>query len=112
MNDLVEKEIIRGLNELSKTDSDSDGYYKMLESIKSLHNIRVAETNLYYKIEEEDKRKEERMDKWIGYGIDLIGIVLPIGFYGMWMKRGLKFEETGAFTSTTFRNLIGKFRVK
>ena len=112
MNDLVEKEIIRGLNELSNTVPDSDEYHKRLESIKSLHNIRVAETNLYYKIEEEDKRKDDRIDKWIGYGIDLIGIILPIGFYGIWMKRGLKFEETGAFTSTTFRNLIGKFKVK
>lgn len=112
MNDLVEKEIIRGLNELSKEDSDSDEYYKRLESIRKLHDIRVAETNLYYKIEEDEKRKDDRVDKWIGYGIDLIGIVLPIGFYGLWMKRGLKFEETGAFTSTTFRNLIGKFKVK
>ena len=87
MNDLVEKEIIRGLNELSKDDSSSDEYYKRLESIRKLHDIRIAETNLYYKIEEDDKRKEDRMDKWIGYGIDLIGIILPIGFYGIWMAR-------------------------
>lgn len=38
------------------------------------------------------------------------GIVLPLVFYAIWMRKGLKFEETGAFTSTTFRGLFQKFK--
>lgn len=37
-------------------------------------------------------------------------IVLPLVFYAAWMRKGFKFEETGTFTSTTFRGLFGKFK--
>lgn len=42
--------------------------------------------------------------------VEIAGIVIPIVFYGVWMKRGLKFEEEGCFTSATFKGLIGKFK--
>jgi len=53
----------------------------------------------------------EKKDRTIRHVIEAAGIVLPIGFYWVWMRRGFKFEETGAVTSTTFRNLISKFRL-
>lgn len=53
----------------------------------------------------------EKKDRRIRQVIEVAGIVLPIGFYWTWMRRGFKFEETGAVTSTTFRNLISKFRI-
>lgn len=53
----------------------------------------------------------EQKDRRIRHVIEAAGIVLPIGFYWTWMRRGFKFEETGAVTSTTFRNLISKFRL-
>lgn len=42
--------------------------------------------------------------------IEVAGIVAPLVFYSSWMKKGFKFEETGAFTSSTFKNLIQKFK--
>ena len=43
-------------------------------------------------------------------GVDVMGIALPLVFYGIWMCKGFKFEETGTYTSTTFKNLFGRFR--
>lgn len=65
------------------------------------------------KREEEVRVKElseERIHRYVRYGIDVAGIVLPLMFYATWMKKGFKFEETGTYTSTTFRGLFNRFR--
>ena len=51
-----------------------------------------------------------RIDRWVGYGLQALGIVLPLSFYAVWMKRGLQFEETGSFTSKTFQGLTKFFK--
>lgn len=43
-------------------------------------------------------------------GIEVVGVIAPLVFYGIWMNRGLQFEEEGSFTSQTFKGLIGKFK--
>ena len=52
-------------------------------------------------------------DNWLAYvklGIELLSVIGPLVFYGIWMRRGLKFEETGTITSSIFKGLIGKFK--
>lgn len=53
---------------------------------------------------------EQKKDRYFKAGLEAAGIILPLMFYATWMKRGLKFEETGTFTSTTFRGLFNRFR--
>ena len=63
--------------------------------------------------EEEFKKKqlsEQIKDRYFRLGIEVTEIVLPLMFYATWMKRGFKFEETGTYTSTTFRGLFNRFR--
>ena len=63
--------------------------------------------------EEEYKKKqlsEQIKDRYFRLGIEVTEIVLPLMFYATWMKRGFKFEETGTYTSTTFRGLFNRFR--
>ena len=48
--------------------------------------------------------------KLIDLGVQAAGIILPIMFYGSWMKKGLEFEKSGTFTSNTFKGLISKFK--
>lgn len=57
-----------------------------------------------------EKSATEKRDRIIKHAIDAAGIVLPLMLYWTWMGRGFKFEETGAITSNTFRNLISRFR--
>lgn len=50
------------------------------------------------------------VSKWLKMGVDIVGIGAPLAFYGIWMRRGLEFEKTGAFSSSVFRSLTSKFR--
>lgn len=43
-------------------------------------------------------------------GIAAAELLIPLMFYGIWMWKGFKFEETGTYTSTTFRGLFNRFR--
>ena len=58
----------------------------------------------------EEELKNNKIQSWVKTGVEALGIILPIGFYGIWMKKGLQFEKEGSFTSTTFRGLISKFK--
>lgn len=53
---------------------------------------------------------EQVKDRYIRLGIAAAEIILPLIFYSKWMKKGFKFEETGTFTSTTFRGLFNRFK--
>lgn len=72
------------------------------------------EAEVSYHKSEEDYRKEQlaeqRKDRFVHICIAGAELVLPLVFYAAWMRRGLKFEETGTFTSTTFRGLFNRFR--
>ncbi len=57
-----------------------------------------------------DQLAEQIKDRYFKLGIEVAGIVLPLIFYAAWMKKGFKFEETGIYTSTTFRGLFSRFR--
>lgn len=54
--------------------------------------------------------RDQMIDRCVRTGVAVGELVLPLVFYGIWMNRGFKFEETGAFTSTTFKNLLNRFK--
>ena len=54
--------------------------------------------------------RENRIDRCVKVGVAVGELVLPLMFYGLWMKRGFEFEKSGSFTSTTFKNLLNRFR--
>ena len=54
--------------------------------------------------------KREMLQTFVKSGVEVLGVVAPIMFYSAWMKRGLRFEETGTYTSQTFKGLFGKFK--
>ena len=56
------------------------------------------------------QEKERKIDRVIRTSIEAAGITLPLIFYGIWMKRGFRFEESGSYTSQTFRSLFSKFK--
>jgi hypothetical protein len=87
-----------------------------------LYKLRIEETknewdfNEKYIAHESDKQfkkaqlEEQVKDRYFRLGVEAAGIILPLIFYGIWMRKGFKFEETGTFTSTTFRGLFNRFR--
>lgn len=57
-----------------------------------------------------DDKKNELKDRIFRWGMGIAELMLPMMFYAVWMKRGLEFEKTGTYTSTTFRGLFTNFR--
>ncbi len=53
---------------------------------------------------------EAKKDRYFKLGIGVAELLIPLGFYAAWMRKGFKFEETGSFTSQTFRGLWNRFR--
>ena len=61
-------------------------------------------------IKAKQQQRQHTTEVAISAGVGLLGTVITLIAYGSMFNRGLKFEETGTFTSTTFRNLLGKFK--
>lgn len=54
----------------------------------------------------EQQKKHHFIDTAVNIGLGVLGVVVPAGIYAVWMKKGFKFEETGTYTSNTFKNFF------
>jgi hypothetical protein len=121
--------ILSHLNKLNTMSVEDKEYSKVVEATTQLYKLRLEEAKLdidssKYEMEFAEKEaqrlldestkkaqlKEQVKDRYFKIIIGGVEVIVPIIFYGVWMKRGFKFEETGTFTSTTFRGLFGRFR--
>jgi len=87
-----------------------DGHHQaeMILKEKQLHEDVVArEREMESKKEDTDNENKHR---YIRYGLEAAGIVLPMAFYAVWMHKGLRFEEKGTLTSPVFRSLWSRFK--
>lgn len=131
-------EIIRATEELNSFEVGDEMYDERLEALSRLLDIRkkmLDEEERQYRvqIEENERERDERIrvdkeilerneriersekeDKfrYIGYAINIAGIVLPLVAYGAWFKAGLTFEETGVYTSGMLKGLMNKIQPK
>ena len=125
----IDKEISRGLNKLKTLEQGSKEYKEALEAISRLHEMKLdaekveldyaakrektqldagrADEELRLKEAEEerlrDQAKTERREFWIKLGVDAGLMIANLGFFALQFRRGYKFESTGAYTSTTFK---------
>lgn len=124
--EMLESEIQRNIKELAKHTPGSKEHKDAVASLDRLYKIHIddleKERTFMAKCDEnvllekdilvkEAQLKVDRRNTWIKMAVDTAGVVIPVVFYGIWMGRGFKFEETGTFTSTTFRGLISKFKI-
>ena len=99
------------LEKLNTLEPGSEEHKKATDALSQLYKLKIEEETktmeLATKIQQHGKENKQSIVKM---GIDVAGIVLPLAFYASWMNKGFKFEETGSFTSTTFRGLFQKFK--
>ncbi len=119
---LLEEEIKAEIRDLSTLEPGSKEKSTAIEDLAKLYRLRIEETknewdfSEKYDAREGDKQlkknqlEEQVKDRYFRLGVEAAGIILPLIFYGIWMRKGFKFEETGTFTSTTFRGLFNRFR--
>lgn len=109
--ELLENEIKREIEYLKTLSPGTAEHADTVETITKLYklNLELVENDRAF-LFKMAQTKDDKQNQYCKFGIEAAGIVLPLMFYGVWMKKGLKFEETGVFTSTTFRSLFNKFK--
>lgn len=113
---LIEEKIVILAEEMEQLEPGSEKHTKAVESLKRLSDILDNESkNEMSYLENQLREKEighQNVHQYVRSGVEFIGITLPLAFYGIWMKKGLKFEETGTLTSFTLKGLISNFKPK
>lgn len=122
IKELLEKEIVACIKDLSLLTVGSKEKSSAVEDLATLYKLRIEETKIELETSEkiEARKSDDRIrmfqldkeviDRYLRLGIDVANVVAPMMFYAVWMDRGFKFEETGTFTSNTFRGLFSRFK--
>jgi len=101
------KSEIRNLSSLPPSKEKTN----LIDDLVKLYKLRIEEIKIEkHNAHEKAKLEEQIKDRYFKLVVEAAGIILPLIFYGIWLRRGFKFEETGTFTSTTFRNLFNRFK--
>ncbi len=118
LDDVIEKR----LKEFDYYDPDSENTKQAVEAIEKLYKLKIEERKVEGELYEKQKTREneedvknkelheKRVDRWVNGAITVASTAASLVFYGIWMNKGFKFEETGSFTSTTFKGLFNRFR--
>lgn len=136
LDDVIETEI----QNLKQFSPDAEGKADAIRDLAALHKLRIEEIKAHTDAEEKAQRREmdseqrkaelaskdtdrnrdeelqacqlreQKIDRYVRVGVAAVELMAPLVFYGIWMKRGFKFEESGVYSSTTFRNLFSRFR--
>lgn len=136
IKDLLGEEIKTEIKSLSALNSGTKEKSMAIDDLAKLYRLRIEETKNEAEVAEKQARREmekeqsasdnsshrrtaqlerDRLDeqvkeRYFRVGIAAAELVIPLVFYGIWMSKGFKFEESGTFTSKTFMGLINRFR--
>lgn len=136
IKDLLGEEIKTEIKSLSALNSGTKEKSMAIDDLAKLYRLRIEETKNEAEVAEKQARREmekeqsasdnsshrrtaqlerDRLDeqvkeRYFRVGIAAAELVIPLVFYGIWMSKGFKFEESGTFTSNTFKGLINRFR--
>ncbi|MDO4292108.1 MAG: hypothetical protein Q4C65_02645 [Eubacteriales bacterium] len=120
--DMLEDVIRNQIDGLSDLEQGSKEYTLAIGDLKSLYELKIEEYKSRMEIDDrfrmnekelELKRAqmlEQKTERYFNLGLGVAQLVLPLLFYGSWMRKGFRFEENGSITSTTFRNLLSCFK--
>lgn len=122
IRELLGEEIKTEIRNLSTLEPGSKEKSTAIEDLAKLYKLRIEETKNEWDFSEKydaregdiqlkkDQLEEQVKDRYFRLGVEAASIILPLIFYATWMKRGFRFEETGTYTSTTFRGLFNRFK--
>ena len=122
IRELLDNEITDEIKQLSTLTLGSKEHSEAIDGLAKLYRLVIDESKTRLEYQEKvdqatyddqfkwKQLRSEELGRYIRYGIDAAGIILPLIFYAAWMRQGFRFEETGTFTSKTFQGLFSKFR--
>lgn len=118
INEMLEQELRTEFEHMSTLKPGSEEKSQAINVMSKLYQLQSEQVKLEAEIEEKhnvaqteiENSKQKSKDRYVQIGIAAAEIILPLVFYGVWMRKGFKFEESGTYTSTTFRGLFSKFK--
>ena len=129
IKDLLNEEIAMEIQNLSEFKAGSDEKSSAIDDLAKLYKLRIEENKCEWDADEkydrrvmegeantkDDELKQKQLEeqvkeRYFRVGVAAAELMVPLIFYGIWMRKGFKFEETGTYTSKTFTGLINRFR--
>lgn len=129
IKDLLNEEIAMEIQNLSEFKAGSDEKSSAIDDLAKLYKLRIEENKSEWDADEkydcrvmegeantkDDELKQKQLEeqvkeRYFRVGVAAAELMVPLIFYGIWMRKGFKFEETGTYTSKTFTGLINRFR--
>lgn len=129
IKDLLNEEIAMEIQNLSEFKAGSDEKSSAIDDLTKLYKLRIEENKSEWDADEnydrrvmegeantkDDELKQKQLEeqvkeRYFRVGVAAAELMVPLIFYGIWMRKGFKFEETGTYTSKTFTGLINRFR--
>lgn len=129
IDELLNEEIAAQIQTLSELNSGSKEKSAAVDDLTKLYKLRIEENKSVWDADEKYNRRmmdndssanekdfkerqitEQVKDRYFRIGIAAAELLIPLMCYGVWMNKGFKFEETGTYTSSTFKGLINRFR--
>lgn len=84
-----------------------------VEKVNKLSDILTKLYDMKLKaIEKKDSKAFGVIKDSLDIGLKAAGIFAPLMLYWACFNKGLQFEETGAYTATSFKNCLGKLGIK
>jgi len=112
-NKTLEDVIQSELNELEYLEAGGEEKSSAVKDLTELYKLKIEEEKL--KQEEKNsliQKQENFKDRIVKICVAGAELVIPLTVYGILAIKGFKFEETGTFTSQTFKGLLGLFKPK
>ena len=129
IKDLLNEEIATEIQNLSELEAGSNEKSSAIDDLTKLYKLRIEENKSEWDADEKHDRRamegeantkddelkqrqleEQVKERYFRVGVAAAELMVPLIFYGIWMRKGFKFEETGTYTSKTFTGLINRFR--
>lgn len=121
----IEDRIIHLIDSLNNLQPGTEEYKATVDIINKLYetvnkekeiglkgdSLAIEEANNYENRKIKSKETKSGMIlSGLKTAVELSAVVVPVVFYGVWLKKGFEFEEEGTITSNTFKGLISKFK--
>ena len=123
--ELLEGEIKSQIQNISSMPNGTEEKTRAIDNLVKLYKLKLDETKIEMEHDEKEFEATDRSlehdlkknqfdeqikERYFKLGIAAAELLIPLIFYGIWMRKGFKFEENGTYTSTTFRNLFNRFK--
>lgn len=119
MKDRLKAELDEEFDNLNALSPSDEGYKEATERFAKVYSLYLDEeknqTEAEFKklqiqndkLMKEAQLSETKKDRWWKVGLGVAGLVLPLAVQTIWYKMGMKFEETGSFSSACSRSIFG-----